>query len=324
MKCLTTPMLVALFALSSTLVSAQAQEWPVKPVRIVFPFSSGGGGDLKTRLVAAHVGQRLGQNFVVENLAGAGGIIGTAAVARAAPDGYTLLGGGIGSLVIAPLFTSAPYDPIKSFTHIALFGGFPALLMVNLEVEAKTLKDFIALTKARPNGFGYGSPGIGTHNHLIGELFRLKSGANIFHIPYKGGSEMMRDLMGNFVQAGFIGLGGARPVVSSGKVRALAISSARRIPALPDIPTFAEAGYGDFIADSWFGLSGPAGLPTSIVNRLNTEVRAALALPDVRKEMEKAGAESNKLDSDGFTAFIRSEVARWTPVVQAVKVQPAQ
>ena len=310
-------LLAALFAIGGNLASAQ--EWPARPVKLVFPYSPGGGGDLITRLVADRLGRRLGQTVVVENQGGAGGIIGTAAVAKAAPDGDALIVSSVGSIVVAPQFNPAPFDAIKSFTHIALFGGPPAVLVVNPAVEAKTLKDFIALTRTRPQGFGFGSPGHGAHVHLIGEMFRQKSGANIYHVPYKGGGASIADLIGNHIPAAFGSFGSVSTYIRAGKARLLAISTDRRIAEFPDVPTFAEAGYGDLVATTWFGLSGPAGLPRSIVNRLNAEVRAVLALPDVRERLQMEGVESNDLDPDGYTAFIRGEIERWTPLARAVK-----
>jgi len=310
-------LLVALFAIGAGTVSAQ--EWPARPVKIVFPYSPGGGGDLITRLVADRLGRRLGQIVVVENQGGAGGIIGSAAVAKAVPDGYTLIVSSVGSIVVAPQFNPAPFDAIKSFTHIALFGGSPAVLVVNPAVEARTLNDFIALSRTRPEGFGYGSPGHGSHVHLIGEMFRQKTGANIYHVPYKGGGASIADLIGNHVPAAFGTLGSVSTYIRAGKARLLAISTDRRIAEFPDVPTFAEAGYGDLVATTWFGLSGPAGLPRSIVDRLNVDVRAVLALPDVRERLQTEGVETNNLDPDGYTAFIRSEIERWTPLALAVK-----
>lgn len=310
-------LLAAMLVLGASPVNAQ--EWPTRPVKVIFPYSPGGGGDAIARLAADRLGRRLGQIFIVENQAGAGGIIGSTAAAKAAPDGYTLVVSSVGSIVVAPQFNPAPFDAINSFTHIALFGGPPAVLVVNPAVEAKTLKEFIALTKARPQGLGYGSPGHGSHTHLIGEMFRQKSGANIFHVPYKGGGASIADLIGNHVPAAFGSLGSVSTYIRAGKVRLLAISTERRNPEFPDVPTFAEIGYGDLVSTTWFGLSGPAGLPRDIVNRLNAEVRAVLVLPDVRERLQMEGVETNDLDPDAYTAFIRAEMERWVPLARALK-----
>ena len=308
--------LAALPALWAT--AARAQDWPSRPVTVVFPYGAG-AGDTIMRLVADGLGRRLGQTFVVENRPGGGGIVGSSAVAKAAPDGYTLIVSGVGSLIVAPVFNPAPFDPIKSFTHIALFGGPPLALLVSPSGEARSVKEFIAFTKTKPGGIGYGTPGRGTHAHLIGEMFGKLSGAKIFNVPYNSGTAPLSDIAGGHIQAAFVSLGAATAFIRSGKVRLLAISTARRSAEFPDVPTFAEDGYGGLVATTWFGLSGPAGLPRGIVNRLNTEVRAVLALPDVREKLDVLGIETRDLDADAYTAFIREELDRWGTVARGLK-----
>jgi tripartite-type tricarboxylate transporter receptor subunit TctC len=298
---------------------AVAQEWPARPVKIVAPFAPGGSADTLGRLVAERLAARLNQSFVVENRPGAGGVIGSEVVAKAPPDGYTLVVSGIASHVIAPAMTPAPFDPLKSFTHVALFGGPPVVLVVHPALEARNLDEFIGLSKSRPGGLSFGSPGQGTQGHLTAELLKAQSGANLTHIPYKGAALAMSDLLGGHVPAVSSTLTTAATQIKAGKARALALSAARRLPDFPDVPTFGESGYPELLATVWFSLSGPAGLPPPIVSKLNAEVRDILKLPDVRRRLESDGVEPNDLDSAAFTAFVRAEIERWTPLARAVK-----
>jgi len=311
-------LLAALVAIVTT-SAASAQEWPDKPVRVIAPYAPGGSADTLGRLIAQKLGQRLKQNFVVENRPGAGGFLGSESVAKAAPDGYTLLVSGVGSHAIGPAVSTAPYDPIASFTHIALFGGPPIVLAVHPSLEANSLADFIAAAKARPGGLAYGSPGQGTQGHLIGELFRQQSGAPLVHVPYKGAAPAIADLIANHVQAAFTTFATAQPQVRAGKAQALALTAVRRIADAPQVPTFAESGYAELVATTWFGLSGPAGLPAGIVQRLNAAVRASLQEPEVRDRLRAEGSEPNELDAAGFTEFIRAEIRRWAPLARAAK-----
>jgi tripartite-type tricarboxylate transporter receptor subunit TctC len=310
---------VVLAAATAAPGSAAAQDWPARPVKIIAPFAPGGSADTLGRLVAERLAARLNQSFVVENRPGAGGTIGSEVVAKAAPDGYTLVVSGIASHVIAPAMSPVPFDPLKSFTHIALFGGPPAVLVVNPALEARDLHGFIALSRAKPGGLAYGSPGRGTQGHLTAELFRRQSGASLTHVPYKGASLAMADLIGGHIPAVSSTLTTAAGQIKAGKARALALSSARRLPDFADVPTFAESGYPELVATVWFGLSGPAGLPPSIVARLNAEVRDILKLPEIRKRLQGDGIEPNDLDAAAYTAFVRDEIARWAPLARAVK-----
>jgi tripartite-type tricarboxylate transporter receptor subunit TctC len=288
-------------------------------VKIVAPFAPGGSADTLGRLVAEKLSVRLSQNFVVENRPGAGGVIGSEVVAKAPPDGYTLVVSGIASHVIAPAMNPAPFDPLKSFTHIALFGGPPVVLVVHPGLEARNLDEFIGLSKSRAGGLSYGSPGQGTQGHLTAELLKAQSGANLTHVPYKGAALAMSDLMGGHIPAVSSTLTTAATQIKAGKARALALSSARRLPDFPDVPTFGESGYPELVATVWFSLSGPAGLPPAIVSKLNAEVRDALKLPDVRRRLESDGVEPNELDAAAFTDFVRAEIERWTPLAKAMK-----
>jgi tripartite-type tricarboxylate transporter receptor subunit TctC len=319
MRCFRFAALLAALVAIVTTSAAPAQEWPDKPVRIIAPYAPGGSADTLGRLIAQKLGQRLKQNFVVENRPGAGGFLGSETVAKAAPDGYTLLVSGVGSHAIAPALSVAPYDPIASFAHVALFGGPPIVLAVHPSLGAKSLEDFIAIAKARPSGLAYGSPGQGTQGHLIGELFRQQSGAPLVHVPYKGAAPAIADLIANHVPAAFTTFATAQGQVRAGRARALALSAVRRIADAPQVPTFAESGYAELVATTWFGLSGPAGLPAGIVMRLNAAVRASLLEPEVRDRLRDEGSEPNNLDAPGYTEFIRAEIRRWAPLARAAK-----
>jgi tripartite-type tricarboxylate transporter receptor subunit TctC len=305
-----------LFLAFSTLAFPQA--WPAKPVRIIAPFAPGGSADTLGRLVAQKLGESLKQSFVVENRPGAGGVIGSELVARAAPDGNTLLESGVASHAIAPsLPRGTPYDPLKDFTHIALFGGPPAVLVVNPEVPAKNLAEFVALQKREPGKYSYGSPGNGTHGQLVAELFKHLAGVQMQHVPYKGASGAIADLIAGHIPAASTTLSTAAGQIHAGKARALALSSSARLPEYPGVPTYAELGYPDLVATVWFSLSGPAGLPQDVVERLNAGVRKALDAPDTRQRLRPEGIEPGTLSAAEFTAYVAAELKRWAPVVKA-------
>ena len=309
----------SVFAVFMVLTSGVlAQSWPAKPVRIIAPFAPGGSADTLGRIVAQKLTESLKENFLVENRPGAGGVIGSEAVAKAAPDGYTLLVSGVASHAVAPaLPRGTPYDPVKDFTHIALFGGPPAVLVVNPNVAAKDLKEFVALLKKEPGKYSYGSPGNGTHGQLVAELFKQLAGVDMQHVPYKGASAAVADLIAGHIQVASTTLSTAAGQIHSNRARALAISSANRLPEYPNVPTYAEMGYKDLVATIWFSLSGPAGMPADIVERLNTEVRKALDSKEARERLRPEGIEPGKLSAGEFSAFLASEVKRWAPVVKA-------
>jgi tripartite-type tricarboxylate transporter receptor subunit TctC len=309
--------LLAAFAISAS--SRAGEDWPARPVRIVAPFAPGGTADTLGRMVAERLSARFRQNFVVDNRPGAGGTVGSELVALSAPDGYTLLVSGIGSHAIAPAMSKVPFDPMTSFTHIALFGGPPIVVVVQPSIEARSLAQLVTLSKSVPQGISYGSPGRGTNGHLVAELFRARSGAELVHVPYKGAALAMADLAGGHIPASFNTLSTAAPYVRSGRARALAHSAARRVTAFPDVPTFVESGYRELVATTWFSLSGPAGMPPAISRKLNAAVREALATPELRERLAPEGIEPNDLDPGGFTRFVREEVARWGPVARAAK-----
>jgi tripartite-type tricarboxylate transporter receptor subunit TctC len=308
----------ATLVLFSISLETAAQAWPAKPVRLVVPFAAGGTADTLGRLTAKKLSEAFKEGFVVENRPGAGGALGSDLVAKAAADGYTLLVSGVASHVLAPaLPRGVPYDPMKDFTHIALFGGPPSVLVVNPAVPARNLQEFISLLKKEPGKYSYGSPGNGTHGQLVAELFKQLAHVEMQHVPYKGASGAITDLIAGHIPAASTTLSTASGQIHSGRARALAISTAERLPDYADVPTFAEAGYKDLVATIWFSLSAPANLPAPIVERLNAEVRKALDSPEVRERLKPEGIEPGRLGAAQFTAFVAEELKRWTPVVKA-------
>jgi len=316
LKIMAMKLLVSLLVFFSA--NSLAQDWPARAVKIVVPFAPGGSADTLGRTVAQKLSEQLKESFVIENRGGAGGALGSDLVAKAAPDGYTFVVSGIASHVIAPLLPQGTqYDPMKDFTHVALFGGPPAVLAVNPSLPAKTLKDFVALAKAKPGTLSYGSPGNGTQGQLVAELFKRLAGIDLQHVPYKGASGAVTDMIAGHIPAVSTTLSTAAGQIRAGRARGLAISASARLPEYPDIPTFAESGYPDLVATVWFSLSGPAGLPPQIVERLNGEVRRALELPDVKEKLRHEGIVPNRLDAKEFTAFVADELRRWGPIVRA-------
>jgi tripartite-type tricarboxylate transporter receptor subunit TctC len=308
--------LAALAIMSAAPVFAQG--WPVKPVRIIVPFVPGGTADTLGRIVATRLTESLGQSFVIDNRAGAGGVIGAELVARSVPDGYTLGVSGFGPHVVATALMAKPaYDPIKDFTHIALFGGPPSVLAIHPLVPAQDLKALIALAKAQPTALNYGSAGNGSTGQLVAELLKQRAGFRMAHVPYRGAAAAVADLVPGHIQAVSTTLTTVGPQVRSGRARALALSAAARLPDYASVPTYRELGYPDLVASTWFSLSGPPGLPADIVNRLNSEVRRILQLPEIRDRLRPDGFEPNALNAKAFSEFMAAEVKRWWPVVRA-------
>jgi len=311
------PIAVAL-ACSLGAGAACAQAWPAKPVRIVVPFAPGGTADTLGRLVALRLAESFKENFIIENRGGAGGVIGSELVAKAAPDGYTLLVSGVASHCIAPaLSRNFPFDPLRDFTHIALFGGPPGVLVIHPSLPVRDLKEFIAYAKAEDGKLAYGSPGNGTQGHLIAEQLKQVAGIQMTHVPYKGASLAVADLIAGHLKVTSTTLTTAATQIKAGRARALAVSSEKRVPDFPDVPTFGELGYPELAAAIWFSLSGPPGMPPEIVARLNSEVRRILKLPEVRERLRPEGIEPGDLDPQQFAAFLASELKRWGPIVRA-------
>ncbi len=306
------------FAFCLGIACANAQTYPAKTVRIIAPFTAGGTADTLGRLVAVKLSESLGQTFIVENRPGAGGVLGSDLVAKGAPDGYLLVVSGVASHVIAPaLAAKPPFDPARDFTHIALFGGPPAVFGVHPSLPAKDLKSFVTLAWKQPHTLIYGSPGNGTQGHLMGEVFKQSARIDIVHVPYRGASGAVVDIVAGHIHAISTTLTTASAQIRANRIRALAISAPSRLPSYPGILTFREQGFKEVVGTVWFSLSGPPGMAADIVNKLNGEVRRILQLPDVRERLRGDGIEPNQLDPKAFTAFMGDEIKRWSPIVRA-------
>jgi tripartite-type tricarboxylate transporter receptor subunit TctC len=301
--------------------AAQSENWPSKPVRIVVPLAPGGTSDTLGRTMAQQLETRLNGKFYIENRPGAGGVIGATYVAEQAPDGYTLGISGIGSHVIAPAIkANVGFDPMKSFTHIAFLGGAPTALVAHPSLGVATVNELIE--RARRDKLTYASSGAGTHGHLIGEFFARKAGIGFGHIPYRGASAGLQDLIAGHVPFALITLSTAAPQIRAGTVKAIAITSAARLAQFPDVPTFAEAGYPDLVALTWFALSGPADLPRPLVIKLNEAAVQAMTSPAVAKQLESETIQTQKMNADEFTAFVQTEINRWAPIARSTGVKP--
>jgi tripartite-type tricarboxylate transporter receptor subunit TctC len=286
-------------------------------VRIIAPFQPGGSADTLGRLVAGKLTEMTGQNFIVENRPGSGGVVGSDVVAKSAPDGYTLVVSGVASHVVAPALSKVPYDPLRDFTHIALIGGPPTVLAVHPSLPTKDLKTFVALAKAKPGQLTYGSPGNGTQGHLVAELLKRASGIDIRHVPYKGASIAVVDVMAGHIDSISTTLTTASAQIRAGRLRALAVSAAERLTEYSQVPTFRELGFPQLVATVWFSISGPAGMPPDTVGRLNSDIRRLLQAPDVRERLRSEGINPGALDAKAFTSFVAAEIERWTPIVRA-------
>lgn len=289
--------------------------WPQKPIHLVVPYSPGGSADSLGRLIGKHLNETFKQPVVIENKAGAGGVIGSLAVSRSAPDGHMLVVSGIGSHVIAPV-DARSFDPLKDFTHIAMLGGPPLALVVNAQEPVKDFKALLQYIAAQPQGISWASPGQGTHGHLTGEMFRAATRLNMTHISYKGAGAAMADLLGNTVPLAFMTLSSASEYIRSGRLRLLALSSRKRLPGYPGAPTFAELGHPALTGTTWFGLAGPAGMPPAVVDKLNLEVRRALRTPALKAQLDAQSMETADYDAAAYRQFIVDEIARWSPAAR--------
>ncbi len=298
--------------------AATAQTYPTRVVRIVVAYPAGGSIDVTSRLLAQPLSAAMGQNFVIDNRAGAAGNIGTDFVARAVPDGYTLLMGSAASISSAPaVYAKLPYDPVRDLAPIVQVANQPNVLTVHPSVPAKTLKEFIALAKANPGKFNYGSSGIGASQHMTAELFALLTGVKIEHIPYKGGTPAMTDLISGQIDFMFTPAPNAIAYVREGRIRGIAVTSLKRSSALPELPTMNESGLKGFELLGWIGLLGPAGTPREIIDRLNAEVNKQLA-GDIRKRLTELGLDAVGGTPEQFAAFIRQDIAKYQRVVKAI------
>lgn len=299
------------------LAPAQAQTFPAKPIHIVVPFPPGGSTDLLARRIGEKLAAALGQPVVVDNRPGAGGTVGADFVAKAPADGYTLLLGVTGSNAIAQaLYPKLPYDVVKDFAPVSMVVSSPLVLAVNPAVKATTAPEFTALARARPGGISYGSAGNGTSMHLTGEMYKQAAKVSMVHIPYRGSAGMLTDLMGGQIEATFGDLLVLKPQIDAGKVRALAVTSQKRHPMLPQVPTLAEAGLANFEALSWQGLFAPAGTPPDVLDKLSTEVNKAIKTPEIQDYFGARGFVIEGTTPAAFKGFIEREVKKWTVIVQ--------
>lgn len=312
----------ALIALACGFAADAQQRYPNRPVRVIVFVPAGGGADLLARIMGQKLGDVLGQTVVVDNRAGMGGVIGTSLVARAAPDGYTLLQGGITTHGIGPhIYSNLPYDPIKDFAPVVLSATLPIFLVVNAQVPVKSVSELVALAKAKPGGISFASPGTGSAPHLVGELFKIVTGIPSPHVPYKGSGTGAPALAGGEVQFMFDAIAGHQPFIQSGRTRALAVTSPVRLAAFPDIPTMKELGYPRVDGTVWYGLLAPAGTPKPIIAMLNAASNRVLAMPEVKDKLTRAGIDAAGGTPEDFGKFIRAEFDKWGPVVKAAGVK---
>ena len=321
MKRFTLTLFAAACAVVSSAAPTHAQTWPQKPVTYIVPFPPGGTTDILARAIALKLGPALGTTIVVENKPGAGGNIGSDFVAKARPDGYTILGGTISSHAINPsIYKSMPYDAVKSFQPITLIGTNANVLVVGAASPYKSVQDVIAAAKAKPGSISFASAGNGTSQHLSGELFKSLAGIQMEHVPYKGSGPAIQDVMAGHVPLMFDTTVVAAPHIQSGKVRALAVTSTKRVGSLPNVPTMAEAGVKGYEIVSWQGIFAPAGTPKEVVQRLNAEVVKILAMPDMRERLAGLGLDPVGNTPDEFAAFQKGEIAKWAKVVKDAKI----
>jgi len=302
-------------------LAQSAASWPERPVKMIVPLGAGGPADLVGRYVAQQLGERFKQSFFIENRPGAAGIIGTTEAAKAPPDGYTLLVVASPHINLEILATNKTYQLMRDFTAVSICASTDAVMVVHPSVPAKTVTEFIALAKSKPGALTYASSGPGSNKHLGGELFKLMTGTDILHVPYKGSTGARNDLIAGHVNMMFDEVPSSGPNVLAGQLRALGVTGAKRSPALPDVPTVAEAGVPGYEHTGWFGIMAPAGTPKEIVDKLNAEIRALVARPDVKAYWEKQGTETMSLTPAESEAFLRTELEKWTKVVKAANIK---
>jgi tripartite-type tricarboxylate transporter receptor subunit TctC len=317
MKILRTLAGAALLALAA---GAHAQAYPAKPVRLIIPFPPGGSNDVVGRMIAFQLSDRLGKQVVAENQGGAGGIIGTEQVARATPDGHTLLLISVAHAFGASMY-KLPYDPIGAFAPVTMLGTGPVVLCVNPKLPVNNLQDLIALAKAKPGQLNYATAGVGSFQHLSSALFKLQSGLDIVHIPFKGGGPAMMDVVAGNTQITIGSLIQMLPQIKSGRLKALGVGSSKRVPALPDVPTISEAGVPGYEATNWWGIVAPAGTPKPVIDHLHSELVAILKTSETKKRFESEGGEAVPMQPEEFGRFIVAETAKWAKVVKEAGIK---
>lgn len=311
-----------LAAAGISLAQAAPAGYPSRPVRLVVPFAPGGTNDVIGRIVAEKLSDRLGQPFVVDNRAGANSVVGSEIVARATPDGHTLLIVAAGFAVNPSLRKKLPYDSLRDFAPVGLVGGGPYLMVVHPSVPAKTVNEFVGWVKSRPGQVNYASVGLGSPPHLAAELLKATAGIDMQHVPYRGGGAVLPDLIAGRVSLFFGSISTLGPQVQGGKVRAIAVTTTRRSSAMPDVPTFIESGLAGYEVNGWYGLLVPGKSPRAIVNRLNAELRHVLNDADTRKRFAQRGMDPLPGTAEQFAALIRSEIPKWAKVVRAAGIKP--
>lgn len=310
--------LALIFALATIASQAMAADpWPSRWVRFIVPYSAGGSGDTLARMVARHLSESLGQQFVVENRPGGGGIIGTQQFLAAAPDGYTIGMTNLSSLVLVPLINpKGSYNPSSDFTHISYIGGAPVVLTSSLAARVKTLPEFISYAKEPNKGFLFGTSGVGSDGHLVGEAIAISTGVKAVHIPYKSTPQAMTDIVGGQIPFTTFTLTTTAPFLRANSVTAIAVTTESRLESFPEIPTFKELGYPEMVGTTWFALAGPAKMPPEIVEKLNAAVVAAVNSPELRARFKQDGFVANPLSAKAFAKFVDDETARWKPIVE--------
>jgi tripartite-type tricarboxylate transporter receptor subunit TctC len=314
--------IVTAFALAiGCVMPAAAQNYPTKTIRVIVPYPAGGATDFFARLVFPKMGEALGQSVVVENRPGAGTAIGASEVARSAPDGYTLLLGDAGTYAFNPtLYKKLSYDPTKDFAPVSLTGRFALILAVNPATPAKSVQEFVAAAKSQPGRINYGAPGPGSPIHLAMEFFKQRAGLDMTPIPYKGGADAMNDLLGGRISAMFLDIASGLPQIKGGKLRPLAVASAKRVAALPDLPTIGESGYPGFEAWAWQGFVAPAKTPRPIIMRLNAEFAKVMSDPTIKQRLSESGFEPQTSTPEEFSSYMKSEIAKWAKVIRESNV----
>jgi tripartite-type tricarboxylate transporter receptor subunit TctC len=312
--------LVAFLALGSAVIApaaAQAQDWPNRAVRIIVPFGAGGSADTLARVVADHLSTALKQQFVVENRTGAGGAIGAQAIAGAAPDGYTIGMTNLSTLSLVPVINPAvAYHPINDFTHINYVAGAPVVLAANPKTEVKTLKEFVGYANTPGKSFTFASSGVGSDGHLMGQAIALSTKIKAEHVPYKSTAQALTDIVAGHVPFSTFTLSSTAQFLRAGQLNGVAVTSPERMPDYPSLPTFKELGHPDLVGTTWFSLSGPAKLPSAIAERLNREVAAAVAKPDIAARLRRDGFIALPMSPAAFTKFVAAENARWRPLIE--------
>ena len=312
----------AAVVVAASATSALAQSvYPIKPIRLINPFPPGGGATIMGRVIAQELTERLGQSVVFDNRGGAGGIIGMEIAARAAPDGYTLTMATASTVTINPLLTKVPFDPTRDFAPVSHVSNVPLILVVHPSVAAKSTKEFIALLKAQPGKLNFASSGKGTISHLAGELFKNSAGVSMVHVPFRGGGPALVDVLGGQVQINFANILSSLPHVKGNRLRGLAVTSAKRSGAIPELPTVAESALPGYEVVQWNGVLAPARVPAAVVMRLNSEIERILALPETKSRMAADGADAAGGSPERFAAFIRADIDKWAKVIKAANVQ---